>query len=75
MSPRSHSLRPLPEAAAADRATVAVCVRVCAQAGPTRLSADLSVLNYVAPWSHKPIICPFSACSERAQDSHIFRVT
>lgn len=63
MSLHSHSLRSLPEAAAADKATVPVCVCACTQAGPT-VSADLSVLNYVALWSHKAIICPFKA-SER----------
>lgn len=77
MSLHSHSLRSLPEAAAADKATVAVavcvCVRVCAcvctQAGPTLVSADLSVLNYVALQSHKPIICPFKAL-EHTQEKY-----
>lgn len=70
MSLHSHSLRSLPETAAADKATVAVAVTVCvcvlclcvySQTGPTLVSADLSALNYVAVRSHKPIICPFKA--------------
>lgn len=46
------------------------CVCVYTEAGPTLVSADLSVLNYVALWSHKPIICPFKALEHTQKEKH-----
>lgn len=60
MSLHTHSLRTLPEAAAADKATMAGCVCVCAfsHSNFTLVYADLSVFYYVAMISHKSVICP-----------------